>query len=151
MNKLRHFWYVGYPLVSRHCAGISGTNVSPQSSTHSFNWSRTVVAVGRFFDAGPSSATQVATNDSHNTSEIPSDGLSGRSPWMTLYITASVLLTSLNGRRPVRTYREVGQIFLRAETCTHLEDCHPDCVDIRAHGGKVFQKLASKPELFRKH
>ena len=141
---------MGYPPLFRHCAGITGTNVFPQSSTHSFNWSSTVVADGRFFDAGPSSTVKVATNVSHIASEIPSDGLSGRTPWMTLNITASVLLISLNGRHPVRTYQEVGPIFLRAGTCIYLEDCHPNCIDIRAHGGKKFQKFVSESEFLRK-
>ena len=41
----------------------------------------------------------------------------------------------------------MGLIFLRIETRTYLKDCHPDCVNIRAHGGEPFQMPVGKPEL----
>ena len=33
--------------------------------------------------------------------------------------------------------------------CAHLEDCHPNRIDIRLLGGELFPELASKSELIR--
>jgi len=65
-------------------------------------------------------------------------------------MTVKLLVQSSNGRHPVRTYWEVGLAFLKVETRTHLEDCHPNCPDIRAHRGELFLKTTSKPELIGK-
>ena len=151
MSELDHpLEYFGYPPLPCHCFGTSGMIDFPQLSTSSFNHSSTADADGRLLDSGPSSTTQVATSDSHNASENPEAGLLGRSPSITLYITVTFRTMSLNGRHPVKTSREVGSIFQWVETRTHLKNCHPNCIDVRAHGWESFRKLAREPKLLRK-
>jgi len=112
MNKIRHFLErLGYRPLSCHRSGTNGTidfshRPTPFSSRPSIN-----DADGRRLDSGPFSVTQVLTNSSHNSSENPEGGLSGRSPFMTFQTTVTFLVVSLNGWQPVRTYQSVGSIF----------------------------------------
>jgi len=69
---------------------------------------------GRLEDWDPCSAHQVFINSSHSSSENPEDGLPGRSPSRTLYITAGSAETSQKGRHPVMTYPERDTIIQRA-------------------------------------
>ena len=93
----------GYPQLSSHCFGITGMIDFSQLSTSFFSQSSTTDADGRRLDSGPSSTTQVATSNSHNVSENPTGGLSGRSPFMTFQMTVTFLVVSLNGWHPVST------------------------------------------------
>ena len=101
---------------------------------------------GRFRLSGLSSVSHVLASNPHSASENPEDGLSGRSPWMTLKITVSRLAISLNGQHPVMTCWEMSLIFPMSKGMlyTHLKDCHPKRIDVRALGWKLFFKLSGK-------
>ena len=116
MNKLcRLRRYFGYPPLSCHSFRTGGTIDFPQLPASLFSQSSTMGADGRLLDSGPSSTTQVATNSSHNASENPEAGLSGRSPTMTLYMTKQLFFKPLNGGYPVKTYQEIGPVLWRVQ------------------------------------
>ena len=104
VNKLWHLLRdMRYSPLSTHDSGMTGTIDSPQWSTHSFNRSSMVQAGGRFWGSWACCTTHIATNSSHNVSENPEGGLSGRVPPTTLKITVSLRVTLANGTHPVRT------------------------------------------------
>lgn len=89
----------------------SWTLDSPQLETSSFNLSSMTEVCGRLEGLDSCSTCQEATSSPHNRSESPADGLSGRSPFRTLHITVTSLVTPPNGWHPVTTYTHGRSVF----------------------------------------
>ena len=70
---------------------------------------------------------------------------------MTLQTTAALKFVPLKGRLPVRTYQEVNPMLLRVDVRTHFKDSHPDRIDIRTLGRKLFRRPSGKSKFLGVH